>query len=82
MLGEPQLAGERVPVRERQDRYGRSGPGWLRGAATRVEGEPQPQPPLEAALLLPLDEAADALGTSRERVLLRACAELLEPADP
>lgn len=82
VLGEPRLADERLPVREREGRYGRSGPCWLRGAAARVEGEPQPQPPIEAALRLPLEEAADALGTSRERVLLRACAALLEPDGP
>ena len=82
VLGEPRLAGERLPVREREGRYGRSGPCWLRGAAARVEGKPQPQPPIEAALLLPLEEATNALGTSRERVLLRACAALLEPASP
>lgn len=80
VLGEPELADERVPVREAEWRLGRSGPCWLHAVAVRVEGDPLPQPPLSDVTLLPLEEAASALATSAERVLLRAGAALIETA--
>ena len=78
VLGEPEVGDERVPVREAQRRAGRAGPGWLRAVAVRVEGDPLPQPPLSEVVLLPLEEAANALATSAERALLQAGAALLE----
>jgi hypothetical protein len=67
---EPRIAERRVPSRLPQPRRGTSGAGWLRAVVVRVEGEPVPGPLVEEVLDLPLDEAARALSTDAERLLL------------
>ena len=78
LVGDPVLSERRLPVRFAQPRAGRTGTGWLRGVAVRVEGAPDPRPPLAGVELLALDEAESALTTSAERQILRATAALLE----
>ena len=67
---EPRIADRRVPSRLPQPRRGTSGAGWLRAVVVRVEGEPLPGPLVEEVLALPLKEAARALSTDAERLLL------------
>jgi hypothetical protein len=56
--------------------------GWLRAAAVRVTGAPEPDALLEAVLELTLEEALASLTSDIERELLARAARLLgdEPA--
>ncbi|MEZ4502473.1 MAG: hypothetical protein R3C39_07600 [Dehalococcoidia bacterium] len=77
-LEEPRVASERLPVRMRHPRTGREGPGWLRAAAVRVEGEPEADALLDAVVELSLEDALAQLETEVERRLLRAAAALFD----
>ena len=76
-LGPPLLAETRVPARMRRGLRGGEGLGWLRAAAVRVEGEPQPDALLESVLALSVEEALAALESDVERQLLVEGARLL-----
>jgi hypothetical protein len=77
-LEEPRVAADRVPVRMRRPMTGSEGAGWLRAAAVRVEGEPEPDALIDAVVELTLDEALAQLETEVERRLLRSAAALFE----
>lgn len=70
------LTSERQPARMSKKARGGEGLGWLRAALVPVEGEPQPDPLLEAVLALTLDEALEALTSDVERLLLSRAAAL------
>ena len=69
---------ERQPARMSRKARGGEGLGWLRAVLVPVEGEPQPDPLLEAVLALSLDEALEALTSDVERLLLARAAELAD----
>jgi len=71
----PHIAERRVPSRLPQPRRGTRGAGWLRAVVVRVAGEPEPDPLVEEVLTLSLDEAARALTTDAERLLLALATE-------
>ncbi|MFN8639336.1 MAG: hypothetical protein U0360_07730 [Dehalococcoidia bacterium] len=70
------LAGERRPARMGRGSRGGDGLGWLRVAAVRAEGVPEPDPLLEAVLELTLDEAMAALTSDVERAAFTDAARL------
>ena len=78
----PLLAETRTPARMRRGLRGGEGVGWLRAAAVRVEGDPQPDALLEAVLALPLAEALSALESDVERQLFIEGARLLGDGTP
>ena len=81
-LERPQLSDTRTPARMRRGLRGGEGLGWLRAAAVRVEGDPQPDALLEAVLALPLEEALSALESDVERRLFVEGARLLGDEAP
>lgn len=76
VVGSVALTPDRQPVRMSKKARGGEGLGWLRAALVRVEGDPQPDPLLEAVLALTLDEALEVLTSDVERALLRRAAAL------
>jgi hypothetical protein len=72
VVGTPQLAGDRVPVRMDHPRGGGPMLGWLQPVAVEVTGEPTPDALIEGVATLDHDEALDRLATDVERAAFRA----------
>jgi hypothetical protein len=77
VTGRSEVTAERQPVRMSDKSRGGAGVGWLRAAAVRVEGAPEPDALLEAVLELTLEEALASLTSDVERLLLERAAALL-----
>ncbi len=80
LSGTPLFGQTRHPVRMRRGSQGSEGMGWLRVAAVRAVGMPEPDVLLEAVLELDLDEALAALSSDVERAALVEAAGLLGDA--
>lgn len=72
------VSDERRPVRMRLTTRGGEGMGWLRVAAIRVEGTPEPDALLEGVSELSLEDALAALTSDVERLALSTAARLLD----
>jgi hypothetical protein len=79
VVGTPQLASERIPVRMAHPRGGGPMLGWLQPVAVEVSGEPAPDALIEGVATLTLDEALDTLATDVERAAFRAGAAAFGP---
>lgn len=77
VAGPALISDERQPVRMRRTSRGGEGMGWLRVAAVRVEGTPEPDALLEGVLELSLPEALNTLASDIERQALAGAARLL-----
>ncbi len=77
LRGEPRVSPERRPVHTLHPYTGGAGTGYLRAVAVEVVGEPRTDALYQGYVALPLDEAAEALSTDLERLILLDGAKLL-----
>ncbi|MCK9487768.1 MAG: hypothetical protein M0R73_13935 [Dehalococcoidia bacterium] len=77
MRDQPRVSPERRPVHALHPYTGGQGTGYLRAVAVEVAGEPRTDALYQGVVALPLTDAADAVSTDLERLILLDGAKLL-----